>query len=436
MGIRPARKLSVHSNALPISAAVRDLSDRVIEHDSGASVFNPSFHPSLKVASSKSKELLRQVIDADPNLIFVKDRNGRFALINQAMANVYGVPVDQIEGRNQTQFSHSIEEVRNYSRDDLRVIDGGKELIIPEEPVTDVSGATRWFHTVKRPFVFGNSAEVHVLGVATDITEQRRLRDQLSQTQKMEALGQLAGGIAHDFNNLLTGIIGYATLLKLERPKDPEVQKIAQMIENTGNAATSLTHKLLEFARSDKPLVGDVELGQLARETLGFVERTIVPKIAIETSPASSSESLNVHGDAVRLRQLVLNLVVNARDAIQERFGSTIGGRLELYANVRKVERTLTGVGGSIKPGSYVELIVRDNGCGIPSDILEKIFEPFFSTKSNSELGANIPKKSSGSGMGLALVYSIVTEHNGIVRISTQVGVGTEFQVLLPSAKL
>jgi PAS domain S-box-containing protein len=178
----------------------------------------------LKRAHQKlidSRKFLRKVVDANPNFIFVKDARGRFTLANQAVADAYGTTVGALVGHTESHFDVPAEEIERARTDDRRVMEQHEHLFIAEERMTDVHGKVRWLQTVKKPIVMNRTGEVRVLGVSTDITERKILQDQLLQSQKMEAIGQLAGGISHDFNNLLTGILGYTTLLKMKNERLP-----------------------------------------------------------------------------------------------------------------------------------------------------------------------------------------------------------------------
>ncbi len=254
------------------------------------------------------------------------------------------------------------------------------------------------------------------VAVARRRTEQalRDLETQLRHMQKMEAVGTLAGGVAHDFNNLLTAILAYAEDLQLISEPGDEVHEAAVVIENAGTRAAELTQKLLGFARQGKLRIEPVDLHQLIQDVVAVLSRTIDRRITISQSLAP--ESLVIQGDASQLQQVLLNLGINARDAMPE--GGELQFETEMLAR-REGEAKGTANGGG---SGHVRVSVRDTGTGIPIEIRERIFEPFFTTKEQGK----------GSGMGLAMVYGIVESHGGRVEVESTVGQGSTFRVVLP----
>lgn len=352
-----------------------------------------------------SEQFLRRVIDTDPNLIFVKDAEGRFLLVNQAVADIYGTTIEGLIGKRDSDFNSNEDEVEHFRNDDLEVILQQQEKIVLEEQVSSSQGVARWFATVKRPIQFSPQGRTHVLGVSTDITELRKLQGQLGQAQKMQALGQLAGGIAHDFNNLLTAILGHAEVLQVLRPQDQEVMKSSKLIYNAGTRAQQLTGQLLGFARQGKNQHTVVDLRELIEETIVLLRRTIDPSITLRSR--YSSEPARMLGDPVQIQQVLMNLALNARDAI--------------------VERPLRGGRGNIlfetmQRGHRVVLTVSDDGCGMPEEVQRRMFEPFFTTKEQGK----------GTGLGLAMVYGIVQNHSGDISVMSAPGRGTTFTLEFP----
>lgn len=366
-----------------------------------------------------SKKFLRRVIDSDPNLIYVKDEQGRFTLANKATAEFYGSSVNDILWKTDGDLLKNQSEIGMMRQAELEVIRTQQERTVEEEAFTDASGTTRLLRVVRRPLRLTPDGDVHVLGVASDITETKRLQEDLLQSQKMEAIGQLAGGIAHDFNNLLTGILGCTGLLKMRSEKLPEVYQGAEMIENAASRAGQLTQKLLGFARKGKHQNVPVDIHTTIEETLALLRRTIEKNIAIVQ--ILKARQAFILGDPTQIQQIILNLAINARDAMSVDTGGTNGG--ELTISTRVVPASSLQGPEELEVQDFLEISVTDTGCGIADNLREKIFEPFFTTKDPGR----------GTGMGLAMVYGIVQNHDGFIRIESEVGKGTTFRVYLPS---
>ncbi|NLI79134.1 MAG: PAS domain-containing protein [Candidatus Riflebacteria bacterium] len=258
---------------------------------------------------------------------------------------------------------------------------------------------------------------VGVVLVFRDITEQHALESQLRQSRKMDAIGQLAGGIAHDFNNLLGGMMGSAELLAAKLPHDDPSRRYLDMIQQTGRTATELARKLLSFARQDRTEAVPVDLHQVLRDTGHLLEHSISRKISLRFDLGASRPLLL--GNASDLQNLFLNLGLNARDAMPE------GGTLSFTTRNLHLEpgEYIDGV-FPVQPGDYLVAEVTDTGVGIPPELIERLFEPFFTTKVAGK----------GTGLGLSAVYGAVKRHQGSIRVSSLVGKGTTFQILLPQA--
>ncbi len=253
-------------------------------------------------------------------------------------------------------------------------------------------------------------AEVSRRAAAMEAQQQ-----QILQMQKMEALGTLAGGVAHDFNNLLTAILGFASEIRLLTDQADEVHQAAQVIERAGQRAAVMTRQLLGMARMGKQQSVGVDLHKLVNDVAQLLSRTLDKRIEVELDLAASPPV--VQGDPGQLQQVVLNLAVNARDAMPE------GGRLLLRTGLRPLGLEGVPAVAGLAPGRYLSLSVEDSGTGIPADIRGRIFEPFFTTKG--------PGK--GTGLGLAVVYGIVRNHGGTIELDSEVGRGTRFEILLPA---
>ncbi len=249
-----------------------------------------------------------------------------------------------------------------------------------------------------------------------DSTEQKNLERQFAQSQKMQAVGQLAGGIAHDFNNLLTAMIGFSDLLLLRhRPGDQSFADIMQIKQNA-NRAANLVRQLLAFSRQQTLQPRLLNLTDILAELSHLLRRLIGENIELKMNHGRDLGMIKA--DQGQLEQVIINLAVNARDAMQE------GGVLTIHTGNEKVAQRRKSKDESMPPGNYVVVRVEDTGSGIPSEILDRIFDPFFSTK---EVGA-------GTGLGLSTVYGIVKQTGGYVFVDSTLGEGTSFSIYLPQA--
>lgn len=254
-----------------------------------------------------------------------------------------------------------------------------------------------------------------VYAVARDITDHRATEAQLRHVQKMEAVGQLAGGIAHDFNNIMQAILTNAELAKLRVESSSQVEEHLAEIDAAASRAADLTKQLLAFSRRQALSSVLIDLNALVRGLMNMLTRLLPEKITIELVAARDVAS--VSGDPTQLAQVVVNLCVNARDAMEE------GGKLTIeIANVLLTDGDSETKPG-LRPGRYVSLAVRDTGVGMSAEVRERAFEPFFTTKS--------PHK--GTGLGLSTVYGIVRQHGGMVEVQSKVGEGSTFTVYLPA---
>ena len=360
--------------------------------------------------------LLRQIIDANPSLIFVKDWNGRFVLVNQATAQVYGATVDSLVGKTDADFNPNVQEVAHFLRDDREVMASGNPKLIAEEPVTNpVTGETRWFQTIKMPLRSPDEGNAALLGVATEITERKRLEEQLLQSQKMEAVGQLAGGVAHDFNNILTAIVGYTDLLAAELDGEARQLEDLEEIRKAARRAAALTRQLLAFSRKQvlEPRIIDVNS---VVENLDKMLRSLISE-NIELKTHLASDLAAARADPNQIEQVVMNLAINARDAMPD------GGTVTIETRNAILDDAYAAQHVSVIPGEYVMLAVSDTGCGMDEKTKSRIFEPFFTTKPAGR----------GTGLGLSTVYGIVKQTGGNIWLYSEVGKGTTFKIYLPA---
>ena len=276
----------------------------------------------------------------------------------------------------------------------------------------------REFNIYSYPLVVRRTdRQTGVILYVRDITGERALQHQLFQAQKMESIGQLAGGVAHDFNNILQAISGFCDLLASEIPESDPARADALEIRKATDRAIALTRQLLVFSRKQTLAVADLDLNELVDRMGGMLKRIIGEKVQLACHAASAPAF--VHGDASQIEQVLLNLVVNARDAMPA------GGAIAIGTCAREVDANEAAQRGPPwRAGRFVRLSVKDGGTGIPPEILSHLFEPFFTTK----------PKGKGTGLGLSTVYGIVHQHGGWVDVASEVGRGTTFDVYLPAS--
>ncbi len=348
-----------------------------------------------------------------PFAIATLDSQGRIISTNAPFARIFGVNSGERSVQN-TPISHLLAA---GNRDDFEQALGQvRDNLTDIEPVDaqlaeDEERAVRLFLSASEKM---EGSDEQVIVYALDMTEYSRLQAQFVQGQKMQAIGQLAGGVAHDFNNVLTAIIGFSDMLLLRhKPTDPSHADIMQ-IKQSANRAAGLVRQLLAFSRRQTLRPQVLEVPTQIDDYSVLLKRLIGEKITLSVSHGRDVWPVKV--DLVQLEQVIINLVVNARDAMPE------GG--EIFLRTRNVpESEAAGFSYRGMPAAdYVLIEVEDQGTGIPDDVLEKMFEPFFSTK---ELGK-------GTGLGLSMVYGIIKQTGGFIYADTEMGKGTVFRIFLP----
>jgi two-component system cell cycle sensor histidine kinase/response regulator CckA len=275
-------------------------------------------------------------------------------------------------------------------------------------------GIARWISAWGRVFFDAERQPVRFVGVTRDITENKSLEDQFRQAQKLESIGRLAGGVAHDFNNLLTVVNGYSDMILRKLPQDDPLHEFCSEIRAAGERATTLSGQLLVLSRKRAVQVKTVNLNDVIVEVEKMLGRVIGEDVRLETILSPSLGC--VLADDGQLHQVVMNLAVNARDAMPH------GGKLLIETMNVDLDDSFAREHAGVKPGRYVEMSVSDTGVGMTKEVLAHLFEPFFTTKTAGQ----------GTGLGLATVYGIVKQNGGSIRVFSEPEMGTRFRIYLP----
>jgi two-component system, cell cycle sensor histidine kinase and response regulator CckA len=352
-----------------------------------------------------------RVFNATPMAIAMLDKSGQITRSNAAFARLMPEALKQPDGAARSIFAGILD--RDHGAVDAAIAAAFQST--PDIPPVDTALAGEGERSARLFFAAADEQDGNGVTIyALDTTEQRALQSNFAQSQKMQAIGQLAGGVAHDFNNVLTAIIGYCDLLLANhRPTDPSFRDINQIKQNA-NRAASLVRQLLAFSRRQTLRPQVLQLGDVLSDLQMLMRRLVGEKIDLELR--HGRDLWLVEADVNQFEHVLVNLIVNARDAMPQ------GGKIILRTrNVTAAE--CAGFNeASLDPDDYVAIEVEDFGHGIAPEVKDKIFEPFFTTK---EIGK-------GTGLGLAMVYGIVKQTGGYVFCSSTVGKGTVFTILLP----
>ncbi|MDD5678133.1 MAG: ATP-binding protein [Kiritimatiellae bacterium] len=356
--------------------------------------------------------------DAIADYMCLLDRSGHIMRANQAMAKYFKPMYGDLIGRDyrtifsaagapdtQPAMSHAVE---------------ASPFVIPEIELSNLKG---WFTVSSFPLKDDHEAITGVVFIVRNITDQHATAEALQkatvsqhQTSKMEAIGRLAGGIAHDFNNMLTAILGYSSLvLKMTKSTDPRHNDIQEIIL-AAERATALTRQLLDFSRNQAVTTKIISLNTIIQNMQEFLGRTLGEKIKLNMHLDPNLR--NIKADVSRMEQVIVNLVVNARDAMPN------GGQLMFETVNLSLDKKFCVAHAGATPGNYIELAVSDTGCGMPPSVREHLFEPFFTTKA----------KGMGTGLGLTTTYGIVKQFDGHITVYSEVGRGTTFKLYFPES--
>jgi PAS domain S-box-containing protein len=359
----------------------------------------------MEDALEQSVQQVRAIFASALEGLLILDEDLTYVDVNPAACKVLGRTRDEIVGRKVGSFTtnptHGYEHFTRVLKSDL---------YLGEEEIRAADGTLRNLeYSVCPNFITGRH-----LVVTRNVTERKRLESQLLQAQKMEAVGQLAGGVAHDFNNMLTVIRGYCELLQRQLPPESNQRRYADTILSATDKATLTTQQLLAFSRQQVIQPRELDLNSSIKETGKLLHRLIGEDVIVRFALADDLGLAKL--DPGQLNQILLNLAVNARDAMPD------GGTLTIETANATVDRNYAGTHLKIAPGEYIMLTVTDSGCGMTPETVSRIFEPFFTTKAAGK----------GTGLGLATVYGIVEQARGAIYVYSEIGEGTSFKLYFP----
>jgi PAS domain S-box-containing protein len=364
-----------------------------------------------EVALGRRTQELETLMQNAPDVIVRFDRQHRYLLVNRSWCIVRGCTSEEALGRTPRELGFGPEFCDPLGRALNQAFATG-QLLETEFDVQIVSGVRRFEARIVPELADRPGAETQTaLVIARDVTEQRQLEEELDQSRKMEVIGQLAGGIAHDINNVLTAISGYAALARVALPAGHIVERNLEQVENAALQAAGIVKGMLTFSHKTPTCRQPLNLRSVVVGAVRFLERLLPATIEVVVE-GTDGPPLWVSADGAQLQQVVMNLAINARDAMPD--GGTL--RIALLEDEQPAEPDATA------PRHVARLLVGDTGSGIPPDVLPHIFEPFFTTKPPGQ----------GTGLGLAIVQSVAARHGGSIDVHSEAGKGTTFAVHLP----
>ena len=355
---------------------------------------------------------LASVVEFSNDAIIGKTLEGNIISWNAGAERIYGYTAEEAIGRHVYMLIPP--DRLNELGQTLATVKRGESLVNFETVQMRKDGKRIWVSLTESPIRNETGKITGISSIARDITENKRLEEQFLQSQKMEAVGRLAGGVAHDFNNILTAILGYSDLLLAQMNSTHPMYKSISEIRRAGEFAASLTHQLLAFSRRQSLQLKILDINDVVNSIEKMLKRLIGEDIQIMTVLDTSVGKIKA--DAGQLEQVVLNLAVNARDAMPK------GGVITIQTtNTKFFGDDLSHI-NELPPGNYVKLMISDTGSGMSDEVKKHLFEPFFTTKDQGK----------GTGLGLATCYGIVKQCGGHIVVDSTIGQGTTFQIYFP----
>ncbi len=364
---------------------------------------------SLRQSEARYRFLVENTLDG---IFMVEVPSGTCLYLNQRICNIFGYSTE--EGQQLTLWDVLSPEEHDTVRRRIDAALSGQRSPDPHQTYTMLRSDGATFPAEVSVSLVRFEQRLVLQGILRDITEQNRLQEQLRHAQKMEAVGTLAAGIAHEFNNLMQAISGYTELLMLNPKLEDAARKKMESIQSATRRASELTRQILIFGRKVENEFRSLGLNHEVRHTFKLLKKALPRMIDIQMNLDPDLEQIK--GDPAYLGQMVMNLGINAREAMPE------GGRLLIETRNMEIDTASARQMGNLRPGRYVQLTVSDTGHGIPREVRDHIFEPFYTTRDTT----------SHRGLGLAMVYGIVKEHLGHILCYSEPGLGTTFKIYLP----
>ena len=361
-----------------------------------------------------SEQKYRGLFDNASDGVAVYDSSGIIINVNRMFCEQHGFPVESLVGTNIRVFDAGTDDREKEVR--IKRIAAGKSLIYEAKHIRR-DGETILYEISAS--ALNIDGQIYIQAFHRDISDKKRLQEQLFQSQKMDSIGMLAGGLAHDFNNVISAIIGHIELLGEHDNLDADARNRLTIIESSARRASKMISRLLKFARKGAIDIQPVDLNSVVRDTYELIGKTLSGK-KVKVSLELNETIPTLMGDANQIEQVIMNLMVNAGDAMPS------GGLVAVRTDAREIGSEASFIHPLLTPGPYVILTVSDTGTGIPDDIRDKIFDPFFTTKEQGK----------GTGLGLAMVYGIVKDHKGVITVASQTGKGTTFNVYIPASNV
>jgi two-component system, cell cycle sensor histidine kinase and response regulator CckA len=369
----------------------------------------------ITVALQQNERDLRSLTDNAPDIITRFDRDLRHIFINRAIEKATGLPPEIFLGKTNRDLGMPSAQVDQWDAVLLSVFHNGQQELIEFE--FSSPNGKRFYQSQYVPEFAADGSVETVLAITRDVTDQKQLEAQFLRAQRLESLGTLASGIAHDMNNILTPILGVSQLLSSSlNPVDDLTQNLLNILEESAKRGATLVKQILSFVRGSEGSFTALQVRHVLTEVVQICRQTFPKTINIILSQ-SSPEPWLISADTTQIHQVLMNLLVNARDAMPN------GGELSISVANCHLDEAYAGLHIDARPGAYVVLTVTDSGVGIAPENLDRMFEPFFTTK---EVGK-------GTGLGLSTVLGVVKSHGGFVHAYSDLGHGSSFQVYLPA---